>query len=526
MRKNQTIMTWFILLVLSAAIILLAACSGGDYLLLAEYNRNAEAEIFLAELGAEESEWQSLAEDVERTFIFEGDMAAFMPNSDRILLWYVDGNDIRIEQMEIGDEAPTEILEADADVRLFGNIEQDPFTVFLTETKEFDSYSCYVSQDGVEADRRARGSLCFMSENGVIQMDLDRDGGTTLTLISLDGEEETIILDEVEDVGARIRYNQELTQFVYMETGRNEAQLFLIKPGDEESESFGEEFAIIDEFGFFGDGETVYVSGKLDEDDDELGLFINGTGEPLLEADDIIGIGQSEDGKYTIFLAVSGNEMTAFVYDVDEGAVTELVEEEFVVLEGFPTEEYFLLKTENEDEQTLYSVRKDGSEMIELLSTDDYDILSFYMNRAADQLLVQLRDEDGNDSVYVTSLTEEDGYFLVEDWSSLTILNASEDQFIFWGYEDEGDGAALYSIPWAEDASEVELDDDADFGYRTAFLSADGRSLYYTAVDSDFTDFEVRLVPVDGSEPPERIYRDKYLLDVSWEDEPNLEPVR
>ncbi|MCB8947704.1 MAG: hypothetical protein H6653_06790 [Ardenticatenaceae bacterium] len=522
MRKK----TILILLLLLTAIITLAACSGGEHLLLAEYNRDAEAEIILAELGAEQSEWQTLAKDVERTFLFAGDTATFIPDSNRILLWYVDGNDIRIEQMEIGDEAPTEILEADADMRLFGTVIQDPFTVFVTETRGFDSYRCYVSQDGAKADRRARGSLCFMSEQGVIQLDLDQEDGTTLTLISLDGEEETVILDEVEDVGTRIRYNQELTQFVYMVPDRDEAQLFLIEPGAEEGEPLGEAFAIIDEFGFLGDGETVYVSGKLDEDDNELGLFINGTGEPLIEADDIIGMGQSEDGKYAIFMTTSGDEMTAVLYSVDEGTVTELLEGAFITQKGFPTEDYFLLQTEDGDEQTLYSVRKDGSEVIELLSTDAYDILSFYMNHAADQLLVQLRHEDGSDAVYVTSLNEENGYFLVEDWYSLTILTASEDQFIFWGKEDEEDDYALYSIPWAEDASEVELDDDADFGYRTAFLSEDGRSLYYTAVDRDFTDFEVRLVPVDGSERPERLYRDKHLLDVSWEGEPNLEQIR
>ncbi len=525
MLKKRTALIGLILLLLLTAVALLAACSGGDQMLLVEYNRDGEAEIFLADIGADESEWQSLAEDVERTFVFEGELAVFVPDTNRILLWYVDGNDIRIEQMEIGDESPSELLEVDADARLFASFETDPFNVYLTETKSFDNYRCYVSQDGAKADRLARGSLCFANENGVVQLDVDPDDGTTVTVISLDGEGETVVLDEVEDVGSWIRYNQELTQFAYLEVDNNEAQIFLIEPGAEDAESFGEEFAMIDLFGFLGDGETLYVTGKLDEDDDEWGLFINATGEALLEADDISWAGQSEDGDYTVFLTESGDEMAAYVVSVADGAVTELLEDEVITLQGFPTEDYFLLKTENGDENALYSVSKDGSEVIELLATDDYDILFSYMNHAAEQLLVQLWD-DSYDAVYVTSLTEEDGYFLVEDWSSLTILNASEEQFVFWGREDDGDDVALYSIPWAEDASEVELDDDAGFGYRSVFFTEDGRSIYYTVIDNRIGDFDVYMVPVDGSERPERVYRDKLLLDVSWEGEPNLRLLR
>ena len=525
MLNKRTTKTWLILLLLLATIALLAACSGRDQMLLAEYNRDGKAEIFLANLGADEAEWQSLAEDVERAFVFEGELAVFVPDTNRILLWYVDGNDLRIEQLEIGDEAPSELLEADADARLFARFETDPFNVYVTETRSFDSYRCYVSQGGARAERLARGTLCFANENGVVQLDLDQDKGTTVTVISLDGENETVVLDEVEDVGSRIRYNQELTKFAYVVADNNEAQIFLIEPGAEEGEPFGEEFAVINNFWFLGDGKTIYATGKLDEDDDELGLFINATGEALLEADDISWAGQSEDGDYAIFLTESGDEMAAYVVGVADGAVTELLEGEVITLQGFPTEDYFLLKTENEDESVLYSVSKDGREVIELLATDDYDILFSYMNQAAGQLLVQLRD-NSHDAVYVTSLTEEDGYFLVEDWSSLTILNASKEQFVFWGREDDGDDVALYSIPWAEDASEVVLDDDAGFGYRGVFFAEDGRSLYYTIIDDRIGDFDVRLVPVDGSERPERVYRDKLLLDVSWEGEPNLALVR
>ncbi|VAW41771.1 hypothetical protein MNBD_CHLOROFLEXI01-2602, partial [hydrothermal vent metagenome] len=74
---NQSILArpkrWLILATtLFLATILLAACAGGDQLLLAEFNRDGEAEIFLAGLGDDDSDWQSLAEDVESIRMFSG----------------------------------------------------------------------------------------------------------------------------------------------------------------------------------------------------------------------------------------------------------------------------------------------------------------------------------------------------------------------------------------------------------------------------------------------------------------------
>lgn len=523
---KRTIKHWAIILLLLASLPALAACSRSQQMLLAEYNRDGQAEIFLAEVGADDAEWQSLAENAQRSFIFEGELALFVPDSDRILLWYQDDNDVRIMQMQIGDEAPSELLEANADDRLFARFDTDPFTVYVTESRDFVSYRCYVSLAGGKAARLTRSELCFMNKNGVIELEVDQDDGTTVTLISLDGEEKTVILDEMDAVGARVRYNEALTQFAYVVAEGNEAQLFLIEPGAEEGEPVGDEFALIDSFGFLGDGETVYVIGKLDEDDDELGLFINGTGTALIEAEDMRLAGQSEAGENIVFLAESGDEAVAFSYSLKDNTVTELLEGPSISLLGFPTADYFLLKLEDGDESALYSVGKDGSEVVELLATDDYEILSSYMNVAAAQLLIQLRDADNNDAVYVTSLTAEDGYFLVDSWYSLTILNASEEQFVFWGREEAADDVALFSIPWAADAAEVALDDNADFGYYNAFFAADGRSLYYTAIDNGFGDFEVRTVPLDGSDRADRLYRDTVLLDVSWEGEPNLKMVR
>ena len=523
-QMNRSIISGPIVLLTLLTIALLAACSGSDQMLLAEFNRNGEAEIFLAKAGAEESEWQSLADNAERTALFPGEFAAFVPDTNQLVLWYVDGNDLRVEQMKIGDDAPTEVFQTNREASVFGYFEADPFAIYLTELQDFESYRCYVSLDGAEAERLARGNICYANKNGVVLLEFDNDV-TAVTLVSLDGEKETVILDEMKDVGRIVRANEDLTTFAYMEMGRRDVQLFLIQPGDEAGEAIGEQFAAIDSYGFLPDGKTIYVIGKLDEADDELGLFINGTGDALLEAPDISLVGQSEDGKYAVFLTENEDEMAAFVYSVKDSTVTEVVTEDVVSMKGFIAEDRFLLTTQKGDDEALLSVSSDGSEVVELLDTNDYDIYAVYHNVAAKQLLLQLRDQDGADNLFVTSWNEEDGYFLLEEWFAITLLNASDDSLIFAGREDERDDVALFSILWEADAAEIELDNDAEFGYRNVFFAKNGRSIYYTALDN-VQDTEVRLVPVDGSESPEGLYRDFLLLDVSWHGEPNLQLVR
>ena len=521
---KRSLIIWFIALLILPAVSLLAACSGGDQVLLAEFNRDGEAEIFLAGLGDEESEMQSLAEDVQQARLFEGQYATFVPTTDRIILWYVDGDNLRIEQLESGDEAPTEVFEADENVQIFGTFTSDPFAIYLTDPQDFDNYRCYVSLDGAAADRLTRGGRCFATENGVVALEFERNG-LTVTLVSLDGEEETVILDEAEDV-TDVRWNDDLSTFAYVELGRRDAQLFLIEPGDEEGVALGDEFALIESFGFLPDGKTVYIIGKLDEDDEEVGLFINGTEGALLENSTIAIEGQSEDGDYVVFVTRNEDEATAFVYSVADETVIEVVEEDFVSVGGYVTNDRFLLTAGRIDDVALLSARSDGSESVALFQDDDYTIDFSYLNVATEQLLLQLTDKDGLHALFVTGLEEENGYFLLEEWATLAVLNASKEYIVFAAREDVEDDLVLYSILIEPDASEIELDDDGDLDFQRMFFSADGRSIYYTVLKDGFNDTEVRLVPVDGSARPEELYRDMLLLDVSWVEEPNLQFIR
>lgn len=524
-QKNKTSIFWTpIFFVLTAVLALsLAACSGGEQLLLAEYNRDFEAEIFLAELGSESSEWQSLAEDAVSTSLFDGRLATFVPETNRIVLWYVDRNDLRVEQMEIGDDAPTELYEGNAADRVFGSISNDPFIVFLTETEDFSEFSCYASVDGAEAARLAKGSICVASENGVVLQERDADE-LSLTLYSLDGEDETVILDEVEDV-LEVSWNDDLSWFTYVELDRGDGQAYIIEPGDEEATAVGDEFEIIEDVGFIADDETIYLIGKPDEDDDELGLFINAAGDPVLEEEIIRFAGRSEDNRYIYFTTESTREELFFVYDVRGESATEVADGDFISTLGLYGERLLLAVGDNDD-TALISVNVDGTELVELYSDDEYEPIEVNVDEANGRVYLTLRDEDGLLSLYVTSLDEENGYFLLEEWAALNLMNASDDTAVFAAQEDEGDDWILYAIPVEEGADEVELDDDAENGFQGAYLTSNGRSVLYTAIGDDITEAEVRQAQLDGEEGAETLFKDVVLLDVSWEGASNLESVR
>ena len=523
-QTNRAKYSWLIALML-LGIAALAACSGGgDQMLLAEQNRDFEVEIFLANVGDEESDWQSLAEDVTAGDLFPGRFATFVPDSDHIVIWYEDGDDLRVEQMKVGDESPNEIFEADTNEFVFGQIASDPFAVYFTESSGFAEFKCYVSLEGAEAERVGRGRFCAASETGVIVQELD-DDDTTLTLISLDGEDETVILDDVRDVDD-LAWNEELSTFAYVELGRRDAQVYLIEPGDEEGVALGDEFALINSLGFFPDGETVFVIGKLDEDDDELGLFINGGGDPLLEDDSMRFLHQSEDGENVAFSTSNSREEAVFIYNVDAETMVEVAAGDDVGHPQFVGDDRFVMSVQDNDDGVIFSANADGSEGIELFSEDEFTIQTIYADSANGRLYALVSDEDGTDSLFVSSLDEADGTYLLEEWAVIMLLEANDEAAIFAGREDLDDDWVLYSISLEDGASEVELDDDSEDGFGPLFFSKDGRSVLYTAQNDGFDDLEVRQVPIDGSEQPEMIVKDVLLLDVSWADASNLDIPR
>ncbi|MCP4421082.1 MAG: hypothetical protein GY805_31100, partial [Chloroflexi bacterium] len=246
----------------------------------------------------------------------------------------------------------------------------------------------------------------------------------------------------------------------------------------------------------------------------------------LFEDDSIFIAEQSEDGEYVLFFTRNSREETVFVYSVDDQTVTEVTENDEVLSLEYVNSDRIMLMVRDNDDVTILSAEADGTNSIELFSDDNYYLVESLLDSETGQLFALIGDQDGLYSVFVTGLEEEDGYFLLEEWGAISFLNVSDKYAVFAGREDPGDDWVLYSILLEPDAKEIELDDDAEYGFQDVFFLKNGRSLLYTATEERDAEFEVRQVPVDGSESPERLYKDMWLLDVSWEGKSNLEVVR
>jgi len=103
------------------------------------------------------------------------------------------------------------------------------------------------------------------------------------------------------------------------------------------------------------------------------------------------------------------------------------------------------------------------------------------------------------------------------------------DWLVFMGREDDNDDMLLYSVDLAAtEAEPIELDDDVDeFGrFTNVRFSENGRSILYSVWEDGFEDVQIRQVPVNGEEDPERLYDDVELIDVRWDGRADFQRIR
>ena len=121
--------------------------------------------------------------------------------------------------------------------------------------------------------------------------------------------------------------------------------------------------------------------------------------------------------------------------------------------------------------------------------------------------------------LYFTPVDSDKGFFLLDEWSEIYLLNISSDgsTLLIKAREDSGDDWALYAINIEEDAELIELDDDVE-NVSNAVFSKNGKDVIYTAVTGDDSDdVEVRRVRANGKEDAERLYDEAVLVDIQWD---------
>ncbi len=502
----------------------------GKQMLLALPDENDAVELYLLELGQDQSQGILLAEEATTASIFFGvveeeeyqggasaDYGSFVPGSDRLLFWYDDDETV-IHHMRVGDKEPTEIMDSDADW-LLAVVFKDPELVFLREPKDGQD-QCYIAKPGGKADRLVKADWCTLSLDGstIIFTEEDKDQ-TTLSVMDTEGENERVVLDELE-ANVRFWVSADASHVAYILKEDETYQLHLVERDSGDDTTVGDEVFRIDDFGFVPHSDTLYYLAR-EEKGDELGLYTSQSDRPLAEGKSF-NVKFSPDGKHMAYLVEDEDgEKTLYVHPMEGDKEVEVLDGEWMAYDVVHTSPPRLLAVvAEEDEFSLYSASLDGSNVVELLNEDDANLTSISYVRDEPTLYITMRDEDGEQLLFVTPADEEKGFRLLKGWASIMPLNRSPNgrQLVFWGRKDSDDDPVLYSLALEDGADPVELDDDSE-SIRNAVFTADGRSVVYTAVTGDEPyDVTVYQVQADGEEKPQELYDEAVLVDVRWDD--------
>ncbi len=499
----------------------------GKQILLAFPDRDDVAELYLLKLGQAQDEGTLLAEEADQAFLafgvweeqalqgsIVGDYGGFVPGSNRLVFWYTADGDTVIQHMRTGDKEPTEIIESEA----WGQVFTDPDLVFIRQRKGEQDH-CYIAQPGSEAERVAKAGYCTISADGstIIAVDQDQEG-FTLTVMDINGENETTLLDQVEDV-VFYRASGDASHIVYLQRQEEGQQLYLVERDTGDETRVGDEVSEITRYGFVPHSDIVYYVAKA-EPEDALGLYTSESDRPLAEAVDF-DVGFSPDGQHMVYLVEVAGEKILYVHSIEDDEDTEVLSGEQIAYHVvYTSPPRVLAVVAEEDEYSLYSASFDGNDVTELLNEDEANLRSISYVRDEPTLYVYMTDKDGERLLFVTPVDEDTGFRLLEEWALIALLNRSPDgrHLVFWGREDKKDDAVLYSIAVEEGADAVELDDDSD-GFRNAVFTANGRSVLYTAITGrDPDDVSVYQVAVDGEGRSEELYEEAFLVDVRWDD--------
>ena len=166
---------------------------------------------------------------------------------------------------------------------------------------------------------------------------------------------------------------------------------------------------------------------------------------------------------------------------------------------------------------TISSSRIDGSDVEEVLDENDISSFDAWSVPGHEVVYFMLYTEDG--ILGYAYPFEGEGFYFIEEWESVYLLNVSPDgsMLAFAGSEDAGDDPILYFIELEKGMDPEELDDDALWISNAVFTSKNRELLYTVETGEDYDEVSVNLVSLaEGG--PETLYDEAHLLDVEWSD--------
>jgi hypothetical protein len=356
--------------------------------------------------------------------------------------------------------------------------------------------------------------------NRILVTDISSKGELTVKAYDLKGENEIVLLDDEPDIrDGSFQYNNDGTLISVIVDNGDNVKLRLISIKNAEVIAESDPFVDILNVSLAYKGEAVYFTAE--NEDGTLQLYTLKAGEQRQVASGF-GIQAQFDlaGKTLVYMVSDENaKQNIRVHPMGNGEDVDVMDGENLSFTLVTLKDILLIKEENQDKGdiTLYSAKADGSALTKIFSDSDVSVNTIYNPTDTDRLLFEVSNQDGLNNVFATRFGNEEGQYLLEDWSALSFLNIHNDTLVMSGAENSGDDTILFALDLTGKNDLVELDTDDIQQTLGTIFSPDGRKVIYTVQTGDnYDDYEVRQVPLNGKEDYEVLYKEAILIDAAW----------
>lgn len=507
--------------------------SKGDGILVGVPEKSDEVAVYSLKLGKSMDDLEPMLESGN---LDSGNVYEFTDFGYRIIgNWqdvggYVDGTPyLLLSYSEDGDGAlyftkpnPKEMLPIfESDNNFFALVLDGGKYIYINEARD-SKERCYLSTNGAEAEQVVKGNQCTIAATGKVLFtkEISKDK-MTVKSYDINGKNEVILMDDVEDVqNNSYGYNDTGTMIFYVVNDGKDAALFLVNAANGEIIAESDEFDDILAWDRSFLGNEVYFIAL--NDDQELELYTLGekSGQKLVATGNSMMARLDKKGENLVYIVGDEDgEQTVVVHPMGGGEDKELMSGENLSINLLLWKDLFLIKEYDPDKDrvTLYAANTDGNKLTEIFSESDIVIDSILTPINSDEIIIGYKDNKSMFTYYVTTPTSEEGMEVISDWYTLILKDISPDgkTLLFIGREDDGDDLLLLSVNVEEKATVVELDDDDLEGVTVAVFSANGKDVIYNVhTGSDYDEYEIRQVGVDGKEEYTLLYEEALILDV------------
>jgi len=447
--------------------------------------------------------------------------ASFSADGRSIFATYAEDNDQYLDRFDVKTKEGKNLIESSYSINSY--VQPGGENTLVRETRSTTSCELLNSIKGEEAKRLLKGKSCGFSNDGstMVITEESTSGTATLSVAKVSDPDNLIsILDQEKDVLSVNLSSDGTLLYVSRGTtaGAKRVMLYDTATGKKLVESEPFEYQYATRFSTKGHGfylVTESESGMVDLSVwDGQGLVSVKTGKSIHPAFNL-------DGSMLAY-AVSQDKLsqTAYLYDLKAKTEVEITGGKALSFSFIENPQRLLVRDNVLNEVIVYSADFKGEKIVEIFDEAGYALSTIYQPHGQNRLFI-LTTKSSNSHVYTTSLDNEDGFFLVEDFKSIVPLNVSKDGnwLVFYGSETTTTTTAkkeLFKVEIVKDGDLVELEDEGT-SYTNAVFTPDGKSLLFTMkTGTDRTDTVVQSIEMKDGAKSVELYDQAAIQDISW----------